>query len=81
VERHRTGGITAIAVVNIVFGGVGILNGLYLILGFLAFMYEGLRLGVFEFPVVRWAFSLLILTTGIVGLTRRGNAGGWGSLI
>jgi hypothetical protein len=68
VERRRTGGMTAIAVLNIVFGGVGILNGLYLILGFLAFMYEGLRLGIFNFPVARWAFSLLALATGIVGL-------------
>jgi len=68
VERRRTGGMTAIAVLNIVFGGLGILNGLHLVLGFLALMYELLRLGVFEIPIARWAFSLLILATGIVGL-------------
>ena len=68
VERHRTGGMTAIAVVNIFFGGLGILNGLYLVLGFLALIYELLRLGVFEYPIARLPFPLLILATGIVGL-------------
>ena len=68
MERHRTGGMTAIAVVNIFFGGLGILNGLFLVLGFLAFMYELLRLGVFAFPIARLAFPLLVLATGIVGL-------------
>ena len=68
MERHRTGGMTAIAVFNILFGGLGILNGLYLVLGSLALMYELFRLGVFEIPVARLAFALLILATGIVGL-------------
>ncbi len=68
MERHRTGGMTAIAVGNIFLGGLGILNGLFLVLGFLAFMYELLRLGVFEFPIARLAFPLLVLATGIVGL-------------
>jgi hypothetical protein len=68
VERRRTGGMTAMAVVNIVFGGFGILNGLYFVLGSFVLMYELLRLGVFEIPVARLAFSLLVLATGIVGL-------------
>jgi hypothetical protein len=68
VAWHRTSGMTAIAVINIFFGGVGILNGLYLDLGFLFLMYEELRLGVFEIPIARLGFFLLILATGIVGL-------------
>jgi hypothetical protein len=68
MESHRTGGMTAIAVLNIIFGGIGILNGLFNVLGALALMYELLRLGVFEIPVARSAFSLLTLATGIVAL-------------
>ena len=68
MERHRTGGMTAIAVLNIIFGGLGILNGLFNVLGALALMRELLRLGVFEIPVARLTFSLLTLATGIVGL-------------
>ena len=68
MESHRTGGMTAIAVLNIIFGGLGILNGLFNVLGFLALMYQLLRLGVFEIPVARVAFSVLTLATGIVGL-------------
>ena len=47
MEQERTGGMTAIAVLNIIFGGVGILNGLYLALGSFVLMYELLRLDVF----------------------------------
>ena len=68
MEQERTGGMTAIAVLNIIFGGVGILNGLYLALGSFVLMYELLRLDVFQIPVARLAFALLILATGIVGL-------------
>jgi hypothetical protein len=68
MERQRTGGMTAIAVLNIIFGGVGILNGLYLVLGAFALMLELLRLDVFAIPAARLAFALLILATGIVGL-------------
>jgi hypothetical protein len=68
MESHRTGGMTAIAVLNIIFGGLGILNGLFNVLGALALMRELLRLGVFQIPVARSAFSLLTLATGIVGL-------------
>lgn len=68
MARRRTGGMTAIAVINICFGGLGVLNGLYLALGSMALMFELLRLGVFEIPAGRLAFSFLTLTTGIVGL-------------
>jgi hypothetical protein len=68
VERHRTGGMTAIAVLNIILGGFVILNGLFHVLGYLVLMYELLRLGVFEIPLARLAVSLPILATGIVGL-------------
>ena len=71
MERHRTGGMTAIAVLTIIFGGLGILSGLFHVLGSLVLMYELLRLGVFEIPIASTyslAFSLLVLATGIVGL-------------
>ena len=53
MDGRRTGGMTAIAVLNIVFGGLGILSGLFQLIGALALLYELLRLGVFEIPVVR----------------------------
>lgn len=68
VERRRTGGMTAVAVLNIVFGGLVILMGLFLALGVLALLYEQSRLGVFEVPAARSALSILVLSTGIVGL-------------
>ena len=68
MEGHRTGGMTAIAVLTIIFGGLGILSGLFNVLGFLVLMRELLRLGLFEIPVARLTFSLLSLATGIVGL-------------
>jgi hypothetical protein len=68
LERHRTGGMTAIAVLTIIFGGLGILTGLFNVLGFLVLMYELLRVGLFEIPVARLTFSVLSLATGIVGL-------------
>ena len=68
MEKRRTRGMTAIAVLNVVFGGLGILNGLFQLLGAFALMYELLRLGVFEIPIARSTFSLLILTAGVVGL-------------
>jgi hypothetical protein len=68
VEKDRTGGITAIAVLSIIFGGLGILAGLFEVLHSFVLMYELLRVGVFEIPIVPLTFSLLILATGIVGL-------------
>jgi hypothetical protein len=60
--------MTAIAVLNIFFGGVGILNGVYLLLGAVIMLYELLRFAIFMIPVPRFAFAFLILGTGIVGL-------------
>jgi hypothetical protein len=63
--------MTAIAVLTIIFGGLGILSGLFHVLGSLVLMYELLRLGVFEIPIASTyslPFSLLVLATGIVGL-------------
>ena len=68
MERDRTGGMTAMAVLNIILGGIGILNGLFLLLGALYLMSELLRLGAFYIPIARLAFCLLILATGVVGL-------------
>lgn len=71
MERHRTGGMTAIAVLNVVVGGLVILNGVYELLGFLTFMHEEFRLGILMIDPVRIArsrFALVLLTTGIVGL-------------
>jgi hypothetical protein len=60
--------MTAVAVLNIVFGGLVILMGLFLALGVLALLYEQTRLGVFALPTARSAFAILVLATGIVGL-------------
>ena len=68
MDRRRTGGMTAIAVLNIVFGGLEVLNGLFQLLGSLVLMDELSRLGVFQIPIARLTFSLLILATGVVGL-------------
>jgi uncharacterized membrane protein (DUF2068 family) len=68
VERHRTGGMTAIAVITIVFGCLETFAGLFQLLGTLALMLELLRQGVFAIPMARLAFALLVLATGIVGL-------------
>ncbi len=68
METHRTGGITAIAILNIILGAIVILGGLFQLLGAIVFMYELLRLGAFEIPVGRLSFSLLLLATGIVGV-------------
>jgi hypothetical protein len=68
VARQRTGGMTAIAVLNLIVGGLETLHGLFQVLGSLVLMSELLRLGIFEIPIARVTFSLLILATGIVGL-------------
>jgi hypothetical protein len=68
VEKHRTGGMTAIAVLNIIVGVIVILAGLFQLLFALTLTYELLRLGAFELPAMRFMFSFLILATGIVGL-------------
>jgi ABC-type polysaccharide/polyol phosphate export permease len=58
----------AVAVLNICFGVLVILMGLFLALGVMALLYEQSRLGVFELPVARTAFAVLVLVTGIIGL-------------
>jgi hypothetical protein len=68
VARYRTVGMTALAVANSFIGGIGILNGIFLALGCAVTMYELFRFGIFEIPVVRVAFAILVLATGIVGL-------------
>jgi hypothetical protein len=68
VERHRTGGMTAIAVLSIIMGILEILNGLFQLANALTLIYNMLQLGFFEMPTARVAFSLLLLATGIVGL-------------
>ena len=68
MEKDRTGGMTAMAVLNVILGGIGILNGLFLLLGALYLMSELLRMGAFYIPIARLAFCLLILATGVVGL-------------
>ena len=68
MERHRTGGMTAIAVLNIIFGGFEILKGLFHALGAIVLMLELWRVGAFDIPAGPVAFSLQLLATGIVGL-------------
>ena len=68
MERQPMAGMTAIAVLNIIFGGVGIFAGVFNLLGFLALLSELSRLGAFELPATRLTFSLLMLATGAVGL-------------
>jgi hypothetical protein len=68
VERHRTSGMTVVAVLNIVFGGLEILKGLFHAAGAIMLMYELLRMGAFDIPMARVGFSLLLLATGIVGI-------------
>ena len=68
MERQPMAGMTAIAVLNIIFGGVGIFAGVFNLLGFLALLSELSRLGAFELPATRLTFSLLMLATGAFGL-------------
>ena len=68
MERQRTGGMTAIAVLSIILGGLVILHGLFQALGAVVLMRELSRLGVFQIPMARVTFSLLVLATGVVGI-------------
>ena len=68
METHRTSGMTAIAVLNIIVGVIVILGGLFQLLFALTLTYELLRVGAFELPAMRFMFAFLILATGIVGL-------------
>lgn len=68
MEKRRSGGMTAIAVVNIALGLLEILNGLFQLLGSLVLIRELMRLGVFERPPARLMFSFMLVATGTVGL-------------
>lgn len=68
MEKHRTGGMTAIAVLTIIVGVVEILGGLFQLAGALTLIYNMLELGVFDLPIIHLLFSFLLLATGIVGL-------------
>jgi hypothetical protein len=68
VERRRTGGMTAVAIVNMIFGGIGILNGLLLVAVMVTLLREEARLGVLEIQVARSAFAITALATGFIGL-------------
>ncbi len=68
MEKRRSGGMTAIAVLNIALGVLEILNGLFQLIGSLVLIRELVRLGVFERPPARLLFSFLLVATGIVGL-------------
>ena len=68
MDPHRTGGMTAIAVLSIIFGGVGILSGLFQLVGAFAMLHELWRLGVYEIPAPRFAFAFVLLATGVIGL-------------
>jgi hypothetical protein len=63
LERHRTGGMTVIAVLNIVVGGIEILAGLFPLRG----AYEW-GVDFFVVPAALVAFALLTLAAGVVGI-------------
>lgn len=63
MEQHRTGGMTVIAVLNIVVGGIEILAGLFPLRGALEWGVD-----MFIIPAALVAFALLILAAGVVGI-------------
>jgi hypothetical protein len=68
VEPRRTGGMIVVAVFNMIFGCIGILNGLLLVAVMVTLMRELSRLGVPGIQIVRSAFAIVALATGILGL-------------
>jgi len=64
LERHRTGGMTVIAVLTIVVGGIEALAGLVQ----LADVPDLLRVSDIIILVARLAFGLPILAAGVVGI-------------
>jgi uncharacterized membrane protein (DUF2068 family) len=61
--------MTALAVLNIVFGGLGIASGLLRVPRSIVLMYESWRLNVLMFSTTSGALiALLILAAGVVGL-------------
>ena len=63
MERHRTGGMTVIAVLNIVVGGIEILAGLFPLRG--AYKWG---VDLFVIPAALVASALLVLAAGVVGI-------------
>ncbi len=63
METHRTDGMTVIAVLNIVVGGIEILAGLFPLRGALAWGVD-----MFIVPAALVAFALVILAAGVVGI-------------
>lgn len=69
MERHRTGGMTAIAVLDIILGSLESLKGVFHTSVAIRLMSELSRLGAFYIPWVKVvALPLLLFATGIVGL-------------
>jgi hypothetical protein len=68
LETHRTGGMTVIAVLNIVVGGIEIVAGLFPLRGGLFMMYEEWLTVIFVIPLALVAFALLVLAAGITGI-------------
>ncbi len=66
METHRTGGMTVIAVLDIVVGGTEILAGLFQLVGTVDMMPPSGSFGILE--TVRTAFALPILAAGVVGI-------------
>ncbi len=68
MEPQRSGGMTAIAALTVIVGGLQILAGLFQLLVVIVLMLELNRQGVFQVPVARLTFALGVLVTGVVGL-------------
>ena len=70
MEKRRSGGMTAIAVLNITLGVLEILNGLFQLIGSLVLVYELVRLGVFEWPPARLFLLFYACGNGHRGISR-----------
>jgi len=68
VEPHRTGGMIVVAVLNMIFGCIGILNGLLLVAVVVTLMSRLAELGVPQIQVVRAGFAITALATGVLGV-------------
>jgi hypothetical protein len=74
MEKRRTGGMTAIAVLNVIVGGLVILTGLFRLFGSGVLIYELTKFNVFDMGALlhsvlpRLAFALLVLAAGVAGL-------------
>lgn len=68
VEPRRTGGKIVVAVLNMIFGSIGSLNGLLLVAVMVTVMRRLAELGVLQIQMARSAFAILALATGALGL-------------